>query len=136
MGVNYFAHYHTCNCCGKEKKVVHIGNSSHGWQFHFHTPSYDIRCAQDWRREMITPGVVVKDEEGNTVSYDDFWAMVKQKQEDPYHMSYYRICRGEAATEREREYLDRYPRILHESGYERGVYLDEEGFTFDPGEFS
>lgn len=136
MGCNYYAHYHCCDKCGHTNKVVHIGKSSHGWHFHFHSPAYDIRCADDWRLELSTPGVVIKDEEENTVTYDDFWAMVKKKQEDPWNISHYRICRGEATTEREREYLDKYTPSLYLNNQNSRVYLDDEGHTFDAWSFT
>lgn len=33
MGTNYYLKTDFCPCCGKARKTLHLGKSSHGWKF-------------------------------------------------------------------------------------------------------
>lgn len=114
MGTNY---YHEngegrCAACGRVcascSPAEHIGKSGAGWQFSFHATETE-RCFQDWRRRLEAGGVI-RDEYGNPIPLARFLAMVEDKRTEPRN---------------------------HGALYSHyGDYVDAEGYSFSPGEFS
>lgn len=78
MGTNYYAILNKCDKCGRYDSI-HLGKSSSGWQFVFQYNGGEyyknIEEMEDW---LI--GKEIRDENGNVVSHDDFWNMVREKQ--------------------------------------------------------
>ena len=90
-----------------EDEEVHIGKSSAGWTFTFHATD-TIRSEKDWREE--TRKGQIFDSYGEEISYADFWAKVDEKKNEP---------NNHAAISKE-----------------GGSFLDEEGNSMSPYEFS
>ncbi len=88
MGTNYYLNTDYCPCCGQSKQRLHIGKSSAGWRFNF--DGEDLKTMDiDKIKEKLKYGNI-ENEYGEQFSYDDFFAMVEQKQaEEPRsHDSY------------------------------------------------
>lgn len=107
MGTNYYAYKNTCPTCGRSDEQVHIGKSSAGWSFSFHTDLGLPRSWAEWRDRLRDARI--EDEYGREVPLAEFEALVESK-------------RGH------RNHATLYP--------ERGNYVDPEGHSFSEGEFS
>jgi hypothetical protein len=79
MGTNYEVIYNKCSCCGRADSL-HIGKSSAGWKFLFHKHEGKTETVQQWK-DLTAKGEIV-DEYGKTWAYDDFWALVENKQSE------------------------------------------------------
>ena len=68
MGTNYYLKTDFCPCCGKPRKTVHLGKSSHGWKFLIQKQpriyNYLSFC------EVIKNGII-EDEYDNQLSADE-----------------------------------------------------------------
>lgn len=78
MGTNYYAKTHECEHCGRFDEV-HLGKSSHGWQFTFQYNGGQYYKTVDEMKIWLSDKNI-KDEYGKTISHPDFWNMVKSKQ--------------------------------------------------------
>lgn len=140
MGTNYYIRYNICSCCNRSDEV-HIGKSSMGWQFTFHSvDDYDIKMSsfdaknmlaeddshliiknfQDWRKfiekYVIEQGTAkIYNEYGEEESAQEFFSLVESKRDGKNHAEY---------INNDYTYMD------------HGDYVDEEGYSFSPGEFS
>lgn len=86
MGTNYYVKTTKCNCCGHTPEQLHIGKSSAGWQFSFHSTK-DIRSYKQWLEYLKDE--VIEDEYGDVVSLEVFKELVKAKSfEDRNHAEY------------------------------------------------
>ena len=105
-----------------EKSEIHIGKSSHGWQFLFNLGIRNYTHGQSLKKEDIDKWFrsgVIFDEYGDEISVDDFWALVDYKKDG---MDY-------------NEYDKKYPEEAHYCrGYDQ--HIDGLRFTRDECEFS
>ena len=87
-----------------EKSEIHIGKSSHGWQFLFNLGIRNYTYGQSLKKEDIDKwfrsGIIV-DEYGDEISVDDFWVFVDTKKNAMDYDQYYKknpkdayYCRG------------------------------------------
>ena len=117
--IKYFIYYDLSN---GEKSEIHIGKSSHGWQFLFNLGIRNYTHGQSLKKEDIDKWFrsgVIFDEYGDEISVDDFWALVDYKKDD---MDY-------------DEYDKKYPEEAHYCrGYDQ--HIDGLRFTKDECEFS
>jgi hypothetical protein len=129
MGTNYFLHTNICPHCKRSENQVHIGKSSMGWPFLFRGyPEKDcwpdgiphpITGALEWEELMrvaIEKGGAIIDEYGTHHTFDEFWQMVRRKQED---------TRGEAEWLRGRH-----------SANSTSDWRDVHGYRFSGSDFS
>lgn len=90
MGTNYYKESGTrercpqCHTVLKEPERVHIGKSSMGWKFLFASVG-DITSYREWLVLLNCPDVVIRDEYGETITLEDFKAMVQNKQDGRSH---------------------------------------------------
>lgn len=79
MGTNYYIKTKRCLTCGNKPEGIHLGKSSAGWQFSFQYNGGEyyknVAEMKKWLKDKR-----IEDENGDEVSYADFWAMVKSKQ--------------------------------------------------------
>ena len=108
MGCNYYARSNTCKYCGHSKESIHIGKSSWGWTFSFHSID-DIKSYKDWIKFLSQEGVKIYDEYQEEVSLLSFKKLVKLKVNEKNN---------------------------HAKQYPKNCFLDKEGHSFDIGEFS
>lgn len=92
MGTNYYA----VRTRPTTQTPVHIGKSSAGWFFNFHTQNerwYDppivwntFNQVKEWLKKYTVDSkeYVIIDEYDEIISLDDFVEMVERKQKDPY----------------------------------------------------
>jgi hypothetical protein len=114
VGTNYYHHELLCDHCGNEC-VRHIGKSSAGWTFTFRGYE-DVTSYRQWLEKLQGVGYI-KDEYGEDVTLEQFVALVESKRNEPNnHALYVRARRG------------RYGDV--------DDYLDEDGHSFSPREFS
>jgi len=109
MGTNYYARVNICECCGRYEEV-HLGKSSAGWTFGFHATG-DLRSFKDWKEFLVKEECMIFDEYGEMVGLGDFLEMVEKK-------------RGEKNNHALRYW------------HKDGSFLDTEGNSMTPGEFS
>jgi len=77
MGTNYYLHKKPCSSCGYEGGVQHIGKNSGAWAFTFQSGTNEPWEAwQEYLSKQIDRGNVIKDEYGDTITLDDFVALV------------------------------------------------------------
>ena len=114
-----FIYYDLLN---ERKSEIHIGKSSHGWQFLFNLGIRNYTHGQSLKKEDIDKWFrsgVIFDEYGDEISVDDFWALVDYKKDD---MDY-------------NEYDKKYPEEPHYCrGYDQ--HIDGLRFTTEECEFS
>jgi hypothetical protein len=122
MGTNFYLKKKACECCGlrDEEHTIHVGKSSYGWSFSFHGIPGDIESEEDWKNIMKSrEDMEIVNEYDDTVSYEDFWSLVKHKRDGKNHTIY---CREDDTT------------LGH--GY-NSCWIDKEtGSSFSKGEFS
>ena len=114
-----FIYYDLLN---ERKSEIHIGKSSHGWQFLFNLGIRNYTHGQSLKKEDIDKWFrsgVIFDEYGDEISVDDFWELVDYKKDE---MDY-------------DEYDKKYPEEAHYCrGYDQ--HIDGLRFTKDECEFS
>ena len=61
------------------EQAVHIGKSSFGWKFQFQ--GHVFKTVAEWRTRLnnLAPNETIQREYGDTVTVDEFWAMVASK---------------------------------------------------------
>ena len=109
MGNNYYARYGLCLHCSRYEEI-HIGKSSAGWQFMFHATE-EIKSYKDWLKFLSRKGTKIYDEYNKEVSLEEFKKLIAEKQKPIYdnHAEMYK---------------------------DMGSYLDDEGYSMSPYEFS
>ncbi len=76
MGTNYYVAKNLCECCNRYDEEYHIGKSSFGWAFSFQ--GYREERLVSWRAwKEFLKNKTIKDEYGDSMSYEDFVAMVE-----------------------------------------------------------
>lgn len=117
MGNNYYA----VRSRPTVREPIHIGKSSYGWLFLFHEvyePDLEPPVVwrnyaevKDWLKRYTVDSneYVIMDEYDCIISYDDFFAMVDEKQKDEFNLS-------------------------NPDNFRDGVY-NRGGYRFDPKEF-
>lgn len=93
MGTNYYVKGDVCDHCGRGDNDTHLGKSSAGWQFSFQYNGgqyyKNVEEMKEWLKDKD-----IYDEYDRPVTYDDFWAMVEQKQNNPKNSSHYKECKA------------------------------------------
>lgn len=112
IGTNYYRIPPRCEHCGRGDEREHVGKSSAGWSFSFHTDLGLPRSFAEWKERLR--GEVIENEYGDRVTLEEFTAMVERKQGGRRHAEEYPTSR--------------YP------GHP--TFLDPEGHSFSEGEFS
>lgn len=89
MGTNYYLRLRFCSCCGRYDER-HIGKSSAGWKFIFRV--HENIDVNEWKGETLhyknwSDEEGIFNEYGDKVSYDDFWELVKNKQDGKPHLT-------------------------------------------------
>lgn len=107
MGTNYYAREKICKCCGHAKKETHIGKSSAGWTFSFHSTD-EIRSFREWIDFLTQDDVKIFDEYEKETSLKDFIKLVNSKKNEKHN---------------------------HAKEYPEGSFLDPEGNSMSKGEF-
>ena len=80
MGTNYYIELERCPCCGHAKTVFHIGKSSYGWAFALHViPEQGLDSWEAWTGLLERRGVVIRDEYGEEVPYQEFVRVVTER---------------------------------------------------------
>lgn len=135
MGTNYYLYTKCCPTCGIRQKIEHIGKSSGGWSFSFHACE-EAHSWQEWKKYILSdPSYEILDEYGHLISMQDLEKLVESKKDGINHS---RLFLGIDLTDKEMEYLERYPNTTRYIGdeYIRSIYLDPEGHSFSKGEFA
>ena len=114
MGENYYHVRNVCPTCGRGDEREHIGKSSAGWSFSFHTDPDLPRSFAEWR-ERLKEGEI-RDEYGERITLEEFTAMVERKKGGRNHAA-------ECGPQRD-------PRSRYRD------FVDPEGHSFSEGEFS
>ena len=79
MGMNYYVHIETCPTCKHPKEEIHLGKSSWGWQFSFqYNGGQYYKNVLEMKKWLLDKDIY--NEEGEQVTYEEFWQMVKEKQ--------------------------------------------------------
>jgi hypothetical protein len=76
MGTNYYVAKNLCECCDRYDREYHIGKSSMGWAFTFQGYKYDNLTTWKLWKEYLKDQII-KDEYGDTISYEEFVEMVE-----------------------------------------------------------
>ena len=109
MGTNYYANVNICECCDEAKETIHIGKSSAGWTFSFHSTD-EIASYKEWLKVLSGSNTRIKNEYNEIVSLTKFKKMIETKRDAPNNHA------RDVGTD-----LD---------------FRDEEGNSFSEGEFS
>lgn len=85
MGMNYYVVSKTPSII---YKPIHIGKSSYGWLFLFHTTPYwhSYEELKEWLQQNVNKEnskLTIIDEEDNLVTYEELIAKIDTKQADP-----------------------------------------------------
>jgi len=78
MGTNYYLHKNICSCCGRYDEL-HIGKSSSGWKFMFHTDETH-KDVKDWLKEIEDPNAIIIDEYMRTHPVEEFKKLITAKE--------------------------------------------------------
>jgi len=142
MGTNYYIRYNLCNCCNRYDEI-HIGKSSAGWQFSFHAvDDSDIKMA------LFDPKDMLDDTDRHLIisSFQDWKSFIEKyvikykaakiyneydELQDP--IEFFKLIEAKRKEENNQaKYV-----MKSESSYRyRGDYVDDEGYSFSPGDFS
>ena len=122
MGLNYYAHEKPCPHCNKPESRLHIGKSSHGWQFHFAAHFNEhLTTAAEWREFLDRDDVVILDEEDRLVTKPEFLELLEDKSPKVASLkNHYDWCAQKPESR----------------GYLESIYKDADGWTFSKWEFS
>jgi len=119
MGTNYNAIYDKCGRCGRSEQI-HIGKLSGGWEFMFRAHCEpQLESVADRRRWLKESGAEVRSEYGDSLSGDDFWALIERSRGKKNHVDF---------MENEYPHRDR--------PISRDDYKDPEGWSFSRNDFS
>lgn len=134
MGTNYYLRYNICDCCNRYDEL-HIGKSSGGWQFLFHSVDEYIFP------KTLDPKSALLDQEETHVVISSFqhWKKFIQQYVVEYQTAkiYDEYDLEVSATQffslidSKTEQLSHYKRVSDSS-----CFLDPEGHSFIKGEFS
>ena len=80
MGTNYYTKLNNCEKCGRYDEI-HLGKSSGGWQFSFQYNGGKFYKNVPEMKEWLI-GKVIWDEYGRSVSQEEFWQMINDKQKE------------------------------------------------------
>lgn len=80
MGTNFYVKQKRCKTCGHQAEAsIHLGKSSHGWQFTFQYNGgrwyKNVEEMKKWLKSKH-----IEDEYGTTIPYNVFWQLVEEKQ--------------------------------------------------------
>lgn len=100
MGTNFYIKTKKCNECGHKPEGLHLGKSSAGWQFSFQYNGGKYYKSVEAMKEWLK-GKEIENEYGETVTYDQFWKMVDDKQSEKLNHAVY--CREHYPERREKE---------------------------------
>lgn len=125
MGTNYYVVKDVCNCCNRYDEEYHIGKSSVGWSFSFRGyKSENLTSWNSWKDFLKDKHI--KDEYGETISYDDFVTMIETVKSPSYVNTNGRknLQHNEAGKK------DKYPWFDPEIDWD-----DSNGYSFTKREF-
>ncbi len=97
MGTNYYTRENECDKCGRYEQI-HLGKSSHGWQFTFQYNGglyyKGVTQMENWLKDKN-----IWNEYNEPVTHEDFWGMVKEKQNsrNKNHAEYVKTHHPESA---------------------------------------
>lgn len=130
MGTNYYLRTETCTNCNRSYDGLHIGKSSHGWQFHFRGYlDQSIVCYEDWLNEFNDKRKRIYNEYGESYTIEKFKEVVESKKEG---LNHYNVTNNIPMTEKEKEYCkDKFN--PYKSEYK--CWKDNNGFTFTDNVF-
>ena len=84
MGCNFYLKTASCNTCGNKPQGLHLGKSSYGWAFHFQYNGgqfyKNVEEMKEWLKDKE-----IENEYGESVTHEEFWKMVYEKQKDLEH---------------------------------------------------
>lgn len=126
MGTNYYVATNHCECCNRYDEEYHIGKSSSGWAFTFQGyPADQLTGWKHWKQFLKQH--MIKDEYGDTISYEDFVTMVETYKAPGYvHENGRKNQQHNEAGKK-----DKYPWFNAEHDWD-----DEDGYAFTSQEFS
>jgi hypothetical protein len=76
MGTNYYVAKDLCECCNRYDEEYHIGKSSFGWAFSFRGYRHERLVSWQAWKEFLKDKII-KDEYGDTVTYELFVELVE-----------------------------------------------------------
>lgn len=80
MGTNYYCDSSPCPYCGHKKPRLHVGKSSGGWPFLFHSiPEESLLGLQGWCDFVVLYSGALVDEYGKKISVEEFRNLVISK---------------------------------------------------------
>lgn len=87
MGMNYYVVSKTPSVI---KKPIHIGKSSYGWLFLFHTTPYyhSYKELKEWLQENVVKensGLTIINEDDELITYEQLIQLIDSKQVDPFN---------------------------------------------------
>ena len=126
MGTNYYVAKNLCECCNRYDEEYHIGKSSGGWAFSFQ--GYREERLVSWKAwKEFLKNQIIKDEYGDTMSYEDFVTMV-----ETYKSPNYVHENGRKNLQHnEQGKIDKRPWFNSEYDWD-----DDDGYAFCSREFS
>ena len=127
MGTNYYVAKNLCECCDRYDREYHIGKSSMGWAFTFQGYKYDNLTTWKLWKEYLKDKTI-KDEYGDTISYEEFVEMV-ETYKSPNYINSQNNRKNLSHNESGRK--DQYPWFNPEYDWD-----DEDGYSFTSREFS
>jgi hypothetical protein len=127
MGTNYYVAKNLCECCNRYDEEYHIGKSSMGWAFTFQGYKYDNLTTWKLWKEYLK-NQIIKDEYGDTISYEEFVEMVETYKSPNYINSQNNRKNLSHNTQGK---IDSRPWFNPEYDWD-----DEDGYSFTSREFS
>ena len=127
MGTNYYVAKNLCECCNRYDEEYHIGKSSMGWAFTFQGYKYDNLTTWKLWKEYLKDKII-KDEYGDTISYEEFVEMVETYKSPNYINSQNNRKNLSHNTQGK---IDSRPWFNPEYDWD-----DEDGYSFTSREFS
>ncbi len=127
MGTNYYVAKNLCECCNRYDREYHIGKSSMGWAFTFQGYKYDNLTTWKLWKEYLKDQII-KDEYGDTISYEEFVEMVETYKSPNYINSQNNRKNLSHNTQGK---IDSRPWFNPEYDWD-----DEDGYSFTSREFS
>lgn len=127
MGTNYYVAKNLCECCNRYDREYHIGKSSMGWAFTFQGYKYDNLTTWKLWKEYLKDQII-KDEYGDTISYEEFVEMVETYKSPNYINSQ---NNRKNLTHNTQGKIDSRPWFNPEYDWD-----DEDGYSFTSREFS
>lgn len=128
MGTNYYVITNCCDHCNRYDEEYHIGKSSAGWSFSFRGyPSDELESWKQWREFLKDK--IIKDEYGETVSYDNFVDMIETIKAPGYV--------NPLTGKKNQQHNDAMKKDKYYFGFDPNMeWDDEDGYAFSSREFS